>query len=464
MFWIKKRLFPKWLRPRSLSWKLTLVYAALFSLVLLALNAGILFGVRYFLIRQIRLQVQSSTQTELAHIGEREWDTSDAELPAELRAYPSTGVLLADASGRVLRTAGSLSGNLPAPTGQIGVVQVLETHGQHIVLENSRVAQDGQLLGYLQVVYNMQAEYRFLKLLFAVMAVADAVGILFSMAAGAFISRRALRPIDAIATAAGNISASDLTGRVRVGGADDELSRLARVFNEMIERLQRAFERQRRFVSDASHELRTPIAVIQGYADLIGRWGKNDPAVLDEATRAIESETEGMKGLVERLLLLARSDDGSLRLRPEPFDLRGVMREVAAETRLAFHRAVEVRACGPVMLTADRALVKQMLRALTDNAVKYTPADGSVAIEAEKSAEGVVLAVRDTGAGIPPADLPHVFDRFYRVEKARSRAQGGAGLGLSIVRSIVDAHRGQIRMESAPGRGTTVRIVLPERE
>lgn len=462
MYWRKKFPILKKLWPCRLFWRLTLIYAALFSVVLIALNAGILFGLRYYLIRQIRVQVQTTTRDVLEHLEKPEWNVEKDGLPDELDAYPETAVRFVSADGLVVRSEGSLPSGIPIPVEQPGRTQVLEFKDRHMVGENTRVIQDGQLLGYLQVVYNMRAEYRFLELLFAVMVAADAAGILLSMAAGAFISRRALRPIDAVTSAAQAISGNDLTRRVAVGEADDELSRLSRTFNDMIGRLQGAFERQRRFVSDASHELRTPIAVIQGYADLIGRWGKDDPVVLREAVDAIGSETEGMKALVERLLFLARGDSGGLQVRADAFDLQAVLQEVADETKLAFGRSVDVHTHAPEIMTADRALVKQMLRALMDNAVKYTPKGGGVAIEAGKGQADVAFTVRDTGVGIPPEDLPHVFDRFYRVDKARSRAQGGSGLGLAIVRSIVEAHHGTIKIESAPGKGTVVRVLFPQ--
>ncbi len=462
MCWIKKIPIFRKCWPRRLSWKLTLIYAILFSAVLVVLNAGILFGLRYYLIRQIRIQVQADVQTTLSSLEKTDWNGAEIRLPTELEAYPETGAKFVSTDGAVTRTVGILPSVLPDPTKKLGQIQVLEYKDTHTVVENVNVTKNGKMVGCLQVAYNMRAEYRFLKLLFLLMAVADAAGILISMAVGAFISRRALRPIAAMTSAAKAISGSDLTKRVTVGEADDELSRLARTFNEMIARLESAFERQKRFVSDASHELRTPIAVIQGYADLIRRWGKDDPAVLHEAAEAIGDETESMKTLVERLLFLARSDNGSLQVRLGSFELQTVLQEVADETRFAFGRSVAIQAEEAVIMTADRALIKQMLRALTENAVKYTPDDGRIVIEADRSENSVILTVRDTGAGIPPADLPHVFDRFYRVDKARSRAQGGNGLGLAIVRDIVKAHRGTVNIESTPGRGTAVCVTLPQ--
>lgn len=463
MCWIKKLPPVKTLFPRKLSWKLTLIYVVLFSGVIIALNIGTLFGVRFFLIKQIKQQVQDSTENTLHSISEEGWNPNDDGWLAETYSHPEMSISIADSSGHKLHSSKELPAGLPAPTRWIGEIQVYELQDLHVVIQNSRIVLNGQLHGYLQVSYNMRTEYHFMKLLILVMAVADALGVLFSMWVGAFISRHALRPIDSITKAAKKISGSDLAGRVEVGRADDELTRLALTFNEMIERLQRSFEKQNRFVSDASHELRTPIAVIQGYADMIIRWGKNDPEVLKESVIAIEKETENMKALVERLLFLARNDQAEMRMKMEPFNLYAVLLEVAEENRMAFHRSISIRIAESITLTADRALIKQMLRALTDNAVKYTPIDGAITIEAMKKGNGVTIVVQDSGIGIPAKDLPHVFDRFYRVDKARSRERGGTGLGLSIVQRIVEAHHGTIQIESKPGQGTAICIFIPDK-
>lgn len=462
MYWINENPIIKKLWPHRLSWRLTLIYAVLFSAVLVALNASILFSLRYYLIRQIRTQVQVDVETTLSGFEKAAENDTKINLPAQLEAYPETGAKFISADGTFIRTEGTLPSMLPNPTEKLGQIQMLENNDIHTVVENVSVVHDGSVLGYLQVVYNMRAEHRLLRLLFVLMAIADAAGVLISMLAGAFISRRALRPIDAMTSAAQAISGSDLTKRVTVSETDDELSRLARTFNDMISRLEGAFERQKQFVSDASHELCTPIVVIQGYADLIGRWGKGNPEVLREAVDAIGGETESMKALVEQLLFLARSDNGNFQPQMERFDIKSVLREVADEARIAFGRSVDIQESGQVMLTADRALVKQMLRALTDNAFKYTSIYGSVSIGVIRVGNGVSLEVRDTGVGIPAEDLPHVFDRFYRVDKARSRTQGGSGLGLAIVRSIVEAHHGTVQIESVPGHGTTVCVRIPQ--
>ena len=464
MCWKISRTAFNRLKPRKLSWKLTLMYAALFSAVLIALNAGTLFGVRYFIIEGAKSQVRGSSAHTLHELetAKNAADLAGPEYFSESDTVPEIGIRITDASGKTAGASGQAVSGLPPPSSAIGVLTATELHDHHLITENSRIVKSGVLLGYLQVSYDMRSEYHFLKVLFACMAVADLLGVAFSVFVGILLSRRALRPIDRLTGAARRIGAGDLGQRVEVGTAGDELSRLAATFNKMIERLQQSFEKQNRFVSDASHELRTPIAVIKGYADLIGQWAKDDPKVLEESVAAIRKEATDMAGLVEELLFLARGDSGALKLRKEELSLSGLLEEIAEESRLiAPGHPFECSVQKDFSLFADRKLLKQALRALVDNAVKYTPENGKIRLEAEKAEHRAVLRVRDSGIGIPESEQPKLFDRFYRVDKDRSREKGGSGLGLSIVKWIAEAHGGEARIEESSEKGTSVVIELP---
>lgn len=452
---------------RKISWKLTALYAAIFSLILILLNAGTLFGVRFFLLQQARGQVQSTSRTAVSNLMEKyeHDDLSDPGLIGESTSDPEIRITVADPAGKIIHTSDPGSARHVSFFSQLGAVQILERNDSHFVILNSRILSGAKTVAFLQVTYDMHREYEFMKLLFVLMAIADSAGVLFSILAGYFVSRNMLRPIDKLTKTARAISIADLKSRIDVGRADDELSRLAKTFNEMIDRLQQAFEAQNRFVSDASHELRTPISIIQGYAGLIDRWGKNEPQVLEESITAIRREAESMTALIERLLFLARGDRGSIRLQKEKVDLSALVAEVVRESRLiAPGRTIDGETPGQTFIWADGKLIKQMLRALVDNAVKYTPEGGQVGIRLEKTPLQAVVTVCDNGIGIPAGELPHIFERFYRVDKARSREQGGSGLGLSIVKWIVEAHRGTIEVTSTPGRGTAVRIRLSAAE
>lgn len=454
---LKKRV------PRKLSWKLTLIYAALFSAVLIALNAGTLFGVRYYMVEQAKQQVRSSTENTLSKFSASAGAAtlSDPTYLSEAGTVPEINIIITNPSGEQISSSNKTLAGLPSQSSGVGNILVYESHDRHFIVENTRITENNQLIGYLQVSYDMRSDYRFIKLLFAFMALADFLGVAFAILTGFLLSRRALKPIDALTGTAHSISSSDLSRRVEVSPADDELSRLAITFNEMIERLQASFEKQNRFVSDASHELRTPIAVIKGYADLIDQWAKDDPQILEESVAAIRKEANGMTALVEQLLFLARGDNEKLKPQKENFQASSLLHEVVEESRLvAPNHRFEEMVPENLQIYADRKLLKQALRALIENAIKYTSDNGTIRLAASDDANGVKIRVTDTGIGIPENELQKIFDRFYRVDEDRSREKGGSGLGLSIVKWIVDAHRGTIMVESEKGKGTSVSIHL----
>ena len=222
-------------------------------------------------------------------------------------------------------------------------------------------------------------------------------------------------------------------------------------------RLERLFNAQRRFVADVSHEMRTPLTTIQGNLDLIRRIGYDE-----EALEAIESEAGRMSRLVGDLLLLAKADAGRLSLEKTNVDLDTLVLEVYNQAHL-LSEGVDVRLgnLDRAQVLGDPDRLKQLLLNLVSNGLKYTPAGGSVTIDMTRDERTVKIAVSDTGIGIPEEDLPHIFDRFYRVDKARSRAQGGTGLGLSIAKWIADAHGGCLTVTSQLGHGSTFTISLP---
>ena len=308
----------------------------------------------------------------------------------------------------------------------------------------------------------MEHEYRFLTLLFIMMAVSNLIGIIIALISGTFVSKRMLRPIDKITKTAQSIGIQDLNKRIEVTTADDELSRLAMTFNEMIERLQKSFESQSKFVSDASHELRTPISVIQGYINLLDRWGKNDKEILQEAIDTIKNETSSMTNLIEKLLFLARTDNGTLKLEKENFQINELIDEVIKESIvIAPDHSIFNEKNDAVMICADFRLIKQVLRAIVDNSIKYTPVKGEIRIISSVELENIIITIEDTGIGIPEEEIPNLFNRFYRVDEARSKQTGGNGLGLAIVKQIIDIHSGSISIESKPEKGTKVIIKLP---
>ncbi|MDR0397325.1 MAG: HAMP domain-containing histidine kinase [Oscillospiraceae bacterium] len=279
---------------------------------------------------------------------------------------------------------------------------------------------------------------------------------------GQGVSARLLAPITHIANTAEQLSEQNLSMRINVAGTQNELRNLAMMVNGMLDRIESAYNRQKQFVSDASHELRTPIAVLQGYADLLARWGKDAPEVRDESIQAIRNETRSMKELVENLLYLARHDKGTLKLNPEPFSSVELIQEAVRETALiAQGHHIETGGLEDCTLTADRSAIKQALRIFVDNAVKYTPPGGFVSLSCRVENDQCHITVRDTGSGISKQDLPRIFDRFYRADSARNNQSGGHGLGLSIARIIASSHGGKLHVRSKPGSGSAFTIILP---
>lgn len=290
--------------------------------------------------------------------------------------------------------------------------------------------------------------------------------------------RKFLRPIDSIAAAAQTISdpgmdedrfrdvaeaidhlnAASPDVKLSLGG---EMAELEQAVNSLIARMQSSYRQQIRFVDDASHELRTPIAVIQGYVNMLDRWGKNDEKVLQESITAIQTESDHMKTLVDQLLFLARGDMGRQRFEKQPVDLGQMLTEIRDESLLIDEsHPYSLQIDSPCTLPADPAMLKQAVRILVDNAAKYTPAGGAIALRLQREAGHALITVQDEGRGISPEDAEHVFERFYRADKARS-SSGGSGLGLSIAKWIVDQHGGTIRLISYEGLGSRFSIALP---
>lgn len=276
------------------------------------------------------------------------------------------------------------------------------------------------------------------------------------------LNKRVLRPIREITTLAATLGENNLSNRINLAGTKNELRDLATVINTMLDRIENSYNNQKQFVSDASHELRTPIAVIRGYASMLQRWGKDDPEVLGESVDAIAMEADNMKNLVENLLFLARHDKKTLMLEKEEFNVTEVVNEVCHEEEMVasgFTFTNETQAA--VLLNADRGMVKQVLRILCDNAVKYSGASREVHLSARKQADQCILSVEDRGIGMTAEELSHAFERFYRGDEARRSEKGGHGLGLSIARVVVVAHGGKITARSKKGFGTEFSVCLP---
>ncbi|MCG6922748.1 MAG: HAMP domain-containing protein [Acidobacteria bacterium] len=291
---------------------------------------------------------------------------------------------------------------------------------------------------------------------------AAGLALVLALAGGWFLTTRALAPIDRISRVAAAVSASNLGQRIDRMEMETELGRLAETLNDTFDRLQAAFEQQTRFTSDASHELRTPLSVVTNQAELALRRDRQ-PEEYRDALNAILEAARRMRAVVEDLLTLARADAGELSLRRDRLDLAAVVRDTAKLMAGEAERlgvAIEFD-LADAALHGDRSRLQEMVMNLLANAIRYNRKGGRVTLRVRTGGGLALLDVSDTGIGIPPEQQALVFDRFHRVDKARSREAGGSGLGLAISRWIAEAHGGRILLESEPGSGTTFRVELP---
>lgn len=290
--------------------------------------------------------------------------------------------------------------------------------------------------------------------------------VLSSIRSASKMSKRHLKPILVMTEQVKDMSANNLSTRLNVSGTKDELKDLAITFNQMLDDIQKSYEREKQFVSDASHELRTPIAVIKGYAGMLNRWGKEDPAILEESIQAILGETDNMHSLVESLLFIARNDKGTLKMDKAPFNFSDLFTEIVKETRLidANHQ-IDDSIAQSILIDGSADKLKQALRVFIDNSIKYTPDQGQIHLSLKRETHLAVLKISDNGIGISKEDLPYIFDRFYRADKSRTKLRenqhGGTGLGLSIAKIIIEQHGGVIKVESELNEGTTFTLTLP---
>jgi heavy metal sensor kinase len=295
------------------------------------------------------------------------------------------------------------------------------------------------------------------------LAIGLPVVTVIAVGGGGWLVKRALSPVDGITATAERITSHNLSERLPVKQTGDELQRLSLALNRMIERLDEAFQHSRRFVADASHELRTPLTALRGEIESLTQDQRLEAATREQLGSALE-EIERLSHIVEGLFSISRLDAGEAAAEWKPFDLAQLTAATADQMGLlAEDKDIDLK-CSATMgawVEGDRARVKQVVVNLLDNAIKYSPKGGAVALKVEAQDGNAVLEVADNGIGIPPEALPRVFERFYRVDQARSREGGGAGLGLSIVKSICAAHQGRVVVTSAPGQGSTFRVELP---
>jgi heavy metal sensor kinase len=342
--------------------------------------------------------------------------------------------------------------------------ETLEGLGPYPVrLLTQPVREGGRVASLIQVGMPLESiavtRHRFLLVMAAVLPLA----LLFAGGGGWLLARRALRPVDRMTEAARRISAEQLDARLETTGSGDELDRLAVTLNDMLGRLDTAFQQIRQFSADASHELQTPLTILKGEIEVALRTSRSSQEYQDVLASALE-ESDRIALLVEALLMLSRADAGVLRMDRQPVDLAELIAEVVEQARvLAETRGVslESKSVAPLTVLGDCAHLRRLLLNLVDNGIKYTPAGGRVTLSLRQDKEWAALQITDTGIGLAAEEQERVFQRFYRAPEAVSQGKEGSGLGLCIARSIATAHGGRIEVQSAVGCGSRFTVFLP---
>jgi heavy metal sensor kinase len=336
-------------------------------------------------------------------------------------------------------------------------IATIRRQGTEVRVAYAPLKRDGIVLAVVQVAYSLGDVGLAVANLSRTLLMLAPVGLLIAALGGLLLTGRMLRPLRRLTAEAASMGADDLSRRLPVAGRD-EFATLAETVNDMLGRIEHAFEQQRRFTADASHELRTPLTVIKANAGL-ALADETLPAEHRRSVASIDRAAGRMHQTIQDLLLLARSDAGELTPSLRPTRLAGTL-EDAAECAFPHGDARLRLECGDLMVMGDAGHLTRLFTNLLDNAGRHTPPGGRITADARREGGKVVVTLRDTGAGIDAEHLPHVCERFYRVDKARARQHGGTGLGLAICRSIVQAHGGSMRLESRPGEGVTVTVEL----
>ena len=369
-------------------------------------------------------------------------------------------------NNRVVNITGSnaILLELPAEYSQYRQSGMYTKSGERIIYTRVPLYEDGNVIAMMEVNRILDELDDYLQILIAALSVTSGGAILFAIFGTYWFTSRLTEPISQMVTTMREIDRSGKLRKIELGEREEsaELQQLIRAFNQMIDRLDRTYERQKFFVADASHELKTPLTVISSYANILKRWGANDESVRTEAIDAIARETIRLQTLTKSMLTLAEAEQEDW-LSLDTFDVIPVVDEIATMMETTFQRYIRVKALSHnVKMVGDRDKIQQLLVILIDNALKYSKDTIDISVSQNK---GIVrIEVKDKGIGIPENEIPHLFERFYRVDGARARTTGGVGLGLAIAKRIIDLHEGKVEVFSLHNIGTTITLQFKQRK
>lgn len=468
----------------SLRARLTLYYTVFFAFALLLLGMGIYMSVQQTLDQGVEADLRAGKRQVLAIYQRSPASGLDfvvrngVIIPQQLRGQPAEVFVIPNLFVQVFSPSGEFLGSsmnvqtqpIPLPPSalllqsneELQITQQVDNLRMRSLIVPVELLNTGQIVGILQISRSLKDVDSTLHLLLTILLGGGSIALAITIVGVAVLSRTAFAPIDQVVrTAQSIVRAEDLGRRVPVPATNDELHRLSVTINDLLRRLEALFTAQRRLVADVSHELRTPLAAMQGNLEILERGAHRDPELLAESLADMRQETRRLIRMVNDLLLLAQSEAG-VQVRVAPLELDTLLLEVHRELRsLADGVMLTIGAEDQVVVMGDRDRLKQALLNLGVNALQHTPAGGRVTLSLARGDKYACISVSDTGTGIAPENLPHIFERFYRADRARSRHGGGAGLGLAIVKRVAEAHNGHVNVMSTPGVGSTFTLWLP---
>lgn len=459
----------------EISTKITLGYAACFFLLMVVINAAMWFGVMTALYEPAEKTIRYSMEQIKKILDELEenygtYNPNDFRgalvVGVVLRAVDERGNVFIDTDPKYPSIERFNNGILTAPPMFADSEFTVARIGSALVYRAQMdYTHDGETVT-LYFFRTITSELKLFDALEKFLLALDFLGILLSIGVGYALSRRILTPIKTMNELAREIAFEKMSGRIPIGTANDELNELAKTLNKMLDRLQGGINKQHKFVSDASHELRTPAAVIKGYIDFIETYGTADEALLKENLKVIGSEAQNMQALLENLLFLSRTDQHRQKLNKKILDLDDIVGDVMSKMKTVVKtHEVELTKNTPAKIFGDETTIRQMLRIFLDNAVKYTPEGGSIKVSSTVAGDKVSLSISDSGIGIAPENMDKIFDRFFRIDSEDLVSEAnGSGLGLSIAKWIADSHEIKISVASELGKGTTFTLTIPIKE
>ena len=451
------------LRRKKISTQISITYGLILFLTLIFVNIGATAGIYFLFHHQAARAIDISVEKTIERANELK--TFDENF-FEINMLPSVIFRVTDENGKILFDSNPYF----APTEKMfkfvrknppfwasDKYILMETPHSFFYYKDLPLEVGGKNY-HFQFLRTITFEKQYIRYLLWAIFLADLIGLGLAVMTGNVLGKKILKPLGQVTKTAREISIGNMNKRLTVGNFADEVNELSVTFNTMLERLEKSFAQQQRFIADASHELRTPITVIRGYADMLEKYGAEDSELLEEATAEIKKSAQNMQYLVENLLFLARADSGSQSLNFAPVEINDVLKSVVESFK---NPRIKFTDDKKFEITGDAEFLKKMFSAFIDNALIYSQDEVFVTLENFGSA--AVIKISDSGIGIAEENFDKIFDRFYRIDKSRAKSDEdkiSAGLGLSIAKFIADNHGIKISVESEIGKGTTFTLTF----